>query len=253
MVRGIGPNTAVLAGLAGILVWSGLMIAASRHVADGDSGIGGLVLETPDIADLPQAPGASMPEADAATPPPVATAPPGSGGPSQAAQPQVRAVQPDVFAYPVKPGTVPLERIAARAPAVPKDVAIVQIRTLPVPRPFTVEAGLIAVGRGTLQIDGIRPTALSRQCDSSSGTPWPCGIIARTHQRMFFRNRTLDCTLDSLTWQGTRVAACTLVGKSVGEWLVENGWAEAEAGSPLADKAKRAMDARLGLFGDDPR
>lgn len=250
---GVGRKTTALAGLAGILIWSGLVVAASRHIVSGGAGIGDMTLESPDMPDAP----ATTPPETGALPEigalPENAAPQVADGSPRTAVPPVRAVQPDVFAYPVTPDADALERIEARPAAVPKDLQIVQIKTLPVPRPFTVEAGLIAVGKGTLQIDGITPTPLSRKCESSNGTSWPCGIIARTNQRLFFRNRTLDCTLDSLDWQGIRVARCTLAGKSVGEWLVENGWAEAQAGSPLADKGRQAIEARLGLFGDDPR
>lgn len=249
-MQAAAPKITIAAGLAGIFLWSALLVTAARHIGSSDSGIGDMTLETADMPDPVPAPFAMTQEAQelagaAKTQPAEITA-------SRTLQ-SVRPVQPDVFAYPVKPATDALERIEARPFQVTRDMTIAQVKTLPVPRPLTVEAGLIAVGQGTLQLEGVKPTARTRQCDSSSGKPWPCGIIARTHQRMFLRNRTLDCTLDTLTWQGMRTAGCTLVGKSVGEWLVENGWAEAEAGSPLADKGRQAMEAKLGLFGDDPR
>jgi endonuclease YncB( thermonuclease family) len=174
-------------------------------------------------------------------------------GAANAAPPSVRPVQPDVFAYPVTPQAGALERVEARPFQMAKDPAVTLLKTQAIARPMTIEAGLIAVGKATLQLEGLKPTARTRQCESSTGVPWPCGMVARTQQRLFFRNRTLDCALDSLSWQGVRVADCALSGKSVGEWLVENGWAEAAAGSPLVEKGRQAVAARLGLFGDDPR
>ena len=36
------------------------------------------------------------------------------------------------------------------------------------------------------------------------------------------------------------------------QWLVENGWARAKDGTPMADVMKKAEEDKRGIFGDPP-
>lgn len=162
----------------------------------------------------------------------------------------VRPISPDTFASPVATGdTAGFERIAPRpdpAPAKPERVALL-------PRPQTIDAGRMAFGARTLQLRGVKPTERQRLCQNSDGTPWPCGMVARTQQRLFLRNRSVACDIPSATWTGTIMAACRIGEMDIAEWLIGNGWTEAADDPALLALSDTARSARLGLYGDDPR
>lgn len=162
----------------------------------------------------------------------------------------VRPISPDTFASPVATGdTAGFERIAPRpdpAPIKPERVALL-------PRPQTIDAGRMAFGARTLQLRGVKPTERQRLCQSSNGTPWPCGMVARTQQRLFLRNRSVACDIPSANWTGTIVATCRIGDVDIAEWLIGNGWTEATDDPALLTLSEAARSAKLGLYGDDPR
>lgn len=120
-------------------------------------------------------------------------------------------------------------------------------------RPIVLAAGRFSIGGKVLEIDGIIPVPVNRQCTDTSGEGWPCGRMARTAFANLVRGRTIDCDVPSTVWSGTAIARCTLAGKDLSHWLVENGWAEVRPDSPLAAKAETARQAGLGLYSPDPR
>ncbi|WP_203425548.1 thermonuclease family protein [Sinorhizobium sp. BG8] len=119
--------------------------------------------------------------------------------------------------------------------------------------PSVLGAGRLAFGQRTLELEGIVPVDLDKQCTTAGGDTWPCGEMARTEFAEYLRGRTLDCGLASAEWTGTTTAHCTVAGKDLSLWLVENGWAEAVPGSEFETAAKQAREAGLGLYGPDPR
>ncbi|CAN7162939.1 hypothetical protein LJR251_000145 [Rhizobium rhizogenes] len=120
-------------------------------------------------------------------------------------------------------------------------------------RPSSDRAGMLTVGNRSVQLSGIIPTDVGRMCAGSDGKSWPCGTAARTAFRMYLRGRIIDCDLPSQTWQGTVTGNCRYVRIDLSEWLVRFGWAEPEAGSPLAAVAEQAKQQKRGIYGDDPR
>lgn len=120
-------------------------------------------------------------------------------------------------------------------------------------RPIVLAAGRFSIGGKVLELDRIVSVSVNRQCTDTSGEGWPCGRMARTAFANLVRGRTIDCDVPSAEWSGTAIARCTLAGKDLSQWLVENGWAEAQPGSPLVSSAEAARQAGLGLFSPDPR
>ncbi|MFD1328318.1 thermonuclease family protein [Mycoplana ramosa] len=120
-------------------------------------------------------------------------------------------------------------------------------------RPIVLAAGRFSFGGKVLELDRIVPVSVNRQCTDTSGEGWPCGRMARTAFANLVRGRTIDCEVPAADWSGTAIARCTLAGKDLSQWLVENGWAEAQPGSPLTASAETARRAGLGLFSPDPR
>ncbi len=142
----------------------------------------------------------------------------------------------------------PIERGARLAPSKPVDLIPVDLANLLVER-----AGVLTVGDRRLQLSGVTPTDPARTCTDADGRQWPCGTVARSALRSFLRGRTLTCDLPGEDWQGTVTAQCRYVKVDIGQWLVKNGWAEAEPGSPLAGAGDEARNARRGIYGDGPR
>ncbi|ARM86915.1 nuclease SNase-like protein [Rhizobium sp. CIAT894] len=132
----------------------------------------------------------------------------------------------------------------AAAPAAKKPIELA--------RPAVENAGMLSFGERRLQLAGVIPTAADKIC-GPAGRQWPCGMMAKTALRQLLRNRSIGCDLDTAEWKGTVSASCRLGGQDLGTWLVENGWAEAGAGSPLASVADTARQAGKGIYGDDPR
>jgi endonuclease YncB( thermonuclease family) len=119
-------------------------------------------------------------------------------------------------------------------------------------RPTVESAGILSFGKRRLQIANVIETPADKSC-GSDGKQWPCGMMAKTALRLYLRNRTIDCDLPSDAWEDMASAACRLGQQDIGTWLVENGWTEAQPGSPLAAAGEKAKQAKQGIHGEDPR
>lgn len=119
-------------------------------------------------------------------------------------------------------------------------------------RPTVESAGILSFGKRRLQIANVIETPVDKSC-GSEGKQWPCGMMAKTALRLYLRNRTIDCDLASDAWEDMARAACRLGQQDIGGWLVDNGWAEAKAGSPFAAAGEKAKQAKEGIHGEDPR
>lgn len=267
------PLTTFVVGLAGLALWATLLSLAGRNVGDHQA-------ETFEIEDMPtewaeaapseslstpvddtvQAPPEAEIVADADLPnnqetglPPAGAGAkdPGAPAPSTRDSLAVRPVSPDLFASPLTQAAGPLERIEPLHPPVEKEAE--RVRLVLLPRPESVEAGLIAFGSRNLKLSDITTTDRMRVCPTSKGGDWPCGMVARTQQRLFLRNRTIACDAESADWQGTIEAHCKVGELDIARWLAENGWVEAPEGSPLRGLVEKACSERRGIFGDDQR
>ncbi|OWO96762.1 hypothetical protein B5E41_00235 [Rhizobium esperanzae] len=146
-----------------------------------------------------------------------------------------------------KPATIP-----QAAPASSQTAGPAEKKAMELSRPLVENAGSLSFGERRLQLAGIVPTPADRIC-GPAGRQWPCGMLAKTALRQLLRNRSITCDLDTAEWQRTAIASCRLGTQDLGAWLSENGWAEAEAGSPLAAVTEKAKQAQKGIYGGDPR
>ena len=101
----------------------------------------------------------------------------------------------------------------------------------------------------TVRLAGIVSPKLDQTCETSDQSH-PCGREARTALRNFIRSRTVICVLPRELRKEAVEALCTVSGRDVAEWLVEQGWAAAEDGSDYADFMKNARHKKLGLWRD---
>lgn len=120
-------------------------------------------------------------------------------------------------------------------------------------RPVAPAAGVIQEGKATVTVAGIDPLPAYRLCGEGAEA-WPCGMRARTAFRAWVRTRAVECAVpkDFEAKEESAVAACTLAGEDVGEWLVRNGWALAKAGSGYAAAEAAAKREGLGIWQAHP-
>jgi endonuclease YncB( thermonuclease family) len=165
----------------------------------------------------------------------------------------VRAIEPQQFASPAFADAQNLERVEARAPLANPPIrakaAVVLLH-----RPTSLQAGLLGFGEAqTVRLVDITPTALDRTCPDAAGSHWACGVMARTQQRLFIRDRSLACETADAVWTGEIRTRCWIGLQDVSAWLAKQGWAEAEPTSSLASLTELARAERRGLFGDAVR
>ncbi|MEJ6781991.1 thermonuclease family protein [Aminobacter sp. Piv2-1] len=118
-------------------------------------------------------------------------------------------------------------------------------------RPVASAAGRIeAMGLG-VTIAGVVPLEEGASC-TADGQEWNCGARARTAFRGFLRGRAVVCDVPPEKTGGEAVAKCRIGKMDVGEWLVANGWARAEAGGLYEDAGRKAEADKKGIFGPPP-
>lgn len=234
----------LIAGVAGLLLWGFLVVTAGQSFREDPVDYDMQDLDVPDPAEL------DLPDVSVA--PAVPASPPTETADLKPRR-QVRAIEPQQFASPAFADTGDLERVEARAPlADPPKRAKAKVVLLH--RPTSLQAGVIGFGESqTLRLVDITATELDRSCRDATNATWPCGVMARTQQRLFIRNRSLACETSSTAWQGEIRTRCWIGLQDVSAWLAKQGWAEAEPSSSLAPLTELARAERRGLFGEAVR
>lgn len=177
-----------------------------------------------------------------------------------ATEPTTQAVRPVAQGEFVPPAVEPsgLEREAPRAPLSdlslalpPKPKVTAEWDGTTLFQPVASAAGRIEAKGMRVAISGVAPLASEESC-SFEGKQWNCGTRARTAFRGLLRSRAVVCDLPADAAQGDVVARCRIGKLDVGEWLVANGWARAEAGGPYEDAGKKAESDGKGIYGAPP-
>ena len=150
------------------------------------------------------------------------------------------------------------DRLIARLPsAAPKPTIKKPQKTLQrnisieLVRPLVERAGWMTTDDYTISLNNIEAPSPKDWCQGMS-KPWPCGPLARTAMRKFIRGRTAICITqaqeDNNSNNIPRSAQCLVGGVDVAKWLVEQGWAIADAGSELEKSMAVARDKKKGLW-----
>lgn len=167
--------------------------------------------------------------------------------------PRIRPVQPDIIAAPSIDAQT-LERVAPREPDAagrgrfPSDGAV---QPTLLHRPLVTEAGTVTAMGHVVRLAGIVPVGIDEQC-GGSGVAWPCGNHARTAFRNWLRGRAISCTVPPAPDGEIVVSDCSVGEQNPAAWLVEQGWARAEAGGPYLPQEEAARAGRRGVFGSPP-
>lgn len=115
-------------------------------------------------------------------------------------------------------------------------------------RPVANIAGVIEAQGYSIEIAGIETIPPEFVCRSENEAARPCGKQALTAFRGWLRGRAIECDLGDGEASEQIRAHCSLAGKDAGSWLVENGWAYAQAGSKYITLETEARKKGLGVF-----
>ncbi|RCW87511.1 thermonuclease family protein [Phyllobacterium bourgognense] len=191
---------------------------------------------------------------------------------SETAQPQgrvtsqARQVDPDAVA-PSGTDNAPLERVEPRPPLSTRQELLPApppaLAPPPTPvddtakpallyRPVATAAGTIEAAGYRIALDGIQIVQPEETCNVDGGSAWPCGMAARTAFRNWLRSRAVECNVPGQPPDDVIATQCRLGKADLAEWLVQNGWARAKDGTQMADRMKKAEEAKLGIFGRPP-
>ena len=183
--------------------------------------------------------------------------------------PQARQVDPDAF-VPSGNDNVPLERVEPRqplsaggqvlppapptatAPAPPPTPVDSTAKPALLYRPVATAAGTIEASGYRIALDGIEAVPPEETCNTGGDATWPCGMAARTAFRNWLRSRAVECNVPGQPPDEVIATQCKLGNTDLAEWLVQNGWARAKDGTSMADRMKKAEEAKLGIFGSPP-
>lgn len=114
--------------------------------------------------------------------------------------------------------------------------------------PLVVNAGTIIAEGRTITIANVLPIEAGRVCVTIDQRQWPCGMKARTALRSIIRGKAISCFLPDQ--QKAEITTECSIGKvNLGDWLVEQGWAEAKPGSELESLGKAAKLMGRGIYG----
>jgi endonuclease YncB( thermonuclease family) len=231
------------------LVWAGLVVAACAAFAAFL-----IYAPPPDKAaeqqsqtNIAPAPSTAPQQAEQATTNTLASPPARDVGGGE-----VATVAPDT-ALERLPARVPEPKLEMFGPPAPPKASREKFLLF---QPIVPKAGVIIAEGRTITLAGVKPIEAGKTCARGDGSTWPCGTAARTAMRQFIRGRAVRCELPKQQEQAveTRCAVGSLGStEDIAEWLVEQGWAEAQPGSDLANLSAAAEATRRGIFGDGRR
>ena len=117
--------------------------------------------------------------------------------------------------------------------------------------PRIIDGATLEVAGQRFGLQGVRAPALDQVCHRL-GKPYPCGKVARAALWDLVGGRDVTCTpVPGADGTGEAVpATCTAGGASLGEGMVERGWALADraAGDPYGALEDAARKAGRGLW-----
>ncbi len=183
----------------------------------------------------------------------VSAAPEPTSVPEQVRQDVRNVTAPQMTQPPVLESTT-IGRLPA---AVPPPLPVRPPKPQPFARPEVVSAGFLQSGETLIELEGVTALAKDAVC-SSEGRNWPCGAFARTAMQRFVRQRTVECTdpqgkaVDQGTAGKRARLKCSLSGRDLSAWLVEQGWAISANSGAFTREQETAKAAERGQWGKVP-
>jgi endonuclease YncB( thermonuclease family) len=107
---------------------------------------------------------------------------------------------------------------------------------------------------GTIvRLYGVLAPGLEHECRIGAGEVWRCGLASAAALLQAVKGREVECRGNSNDSKGRLVALCFIAGRSLNQFMVELGWAEADRGatSMFNDFEQEARQARRGLWSSE--
>lgn len=208
-----------------------------------------------ETADLAPAEPAAPPEPVAAptwpSPAPVAASdsasePEGATDPATVASAPRLVGGAGITPGPISQEELPREAVPAKPPKPPEPARWRTFRHV-----MVLEAGLIDLGRRSVELAGAEPAPRDRDCRLSEGAPsLPCSQLALQAMRQRIRALGIQCEISVDETADPVVAPCRLGRTDLALWLIAQGWATARDGAPdgYGTAEKQARCARLGMW-----
>lgn len=147
---------------------------------------------------------------------------------------------------PVSHEELPREAVPAKPPKPPEPPRWRTFRHV-----MVLEAGLIDLGKRSVELAGAEPAPRDRDCRLSEGaSSLPCAQLALQAMRQRIRALGVQCEISADETADPVVAPCRLGRTDLALWLIAQGWATAREGAPAGYGAaeKQARCAQLGMW-----
>ncbi len=117
-------------------------------------------------------------------------------------------------------------------------------------RPLALEKTTLTSGKLSVELANITGMSASETCQTASGQSWPCGARALTALRALLRSHRVDCLPVVPLEPGKISATCSKGSVDLGLWMLQQGWAQANADAPesYAEAEAAARSAGLGRW-----
>ncbi|MBZ9935972.1 thermonuclease family protein [Mesorhizobium sp. BR1-1-16] len=119
-----------------------------------------------------------------------------------------------------------------------------------------IGAGTLNLGGRKVQLAGITVPESGTRCRTTPvAEAFDCAFLSMQALRQRLRARGVECRLSALETIGVEPAACRIGSTDLGEWLVEQGWAEPAPDAPEDYRTAEdtARCAAAGIWAEAPR
>lgn len=104
-----------------------------------------------------------------------------------------------------------------------------------------------------VRLYGVMAPTLAQECGVADGGTWRCGLASAAALLQAVKGREVECRGNSINAEGQLIAICFIAGRSVNQFMIELGWAEADRSvtSMFNDIEAEARAAQRGLWSSD--
>jgi endonuclease YncB( thermonuclease family) len=101
-----------------------------------------------------------------------------------------------------------------------------------------------------VRLYGVLAPPLDRECKIGVTEIWRCGLASAAALLQAVKGREVECRGNSNNGDGQLMAICFIAGRSLNQFMVEMGWAEADraVSAMFNDFETEAKDAKRGLW-----
>jgi endonuclease YncB( thermonuclease family) len=117
-------------------------------------------------------------------------------------------------------------------------------------RASVIDGDTLEVNGISIRLDQIDAPEIRQTCTTHLGKRWPCGEEAAEALYQRVRQRVVHCVSVDLDRYGRTIGRCTLDGRDLGAWMVQQGWALAfrRFGDAYVAEEREAERARRGMW-----